>query len=87
MRVRIVTRLVKRGCRAAPAGSLRPGDGGVVGQRASEAGVSLRGVWGIGAKVFARYLVGYGLDHGGLFRDLPYVGYADAAEPDAGHGV
>ena len=41
----------------------------------------------LGAKVFDRYLVGYGLDHGGLYRDLPYVGYADAAEPEAGSHV
>lgn len=33
----------------------------------------------LGAKVFDRYLVGYGLDHAGLYRDLPFVGYADAA--------
>jgi len=41
----------------------------------------------LGAKVFDRYLVGYGLDHGGRFRDLPYIGYADAAEPGAGSHV
>jgi len=37
----------------------------------------------LGAKVFDRYLVGYGLDHEGRYRDLAYVGYADAAESDA----
>jgi len=36
----------------------------------------------LGTKVFDRYLVGYGLDHEGRLRDLPYVGYADRAEPD-----
>ena len=36
----------------------------------------------LGAKVFDRYLVGYGLDHEGRLRDLPYVGYADRAAPD-----
>jgi hypoxanthine phosphoribosyltransferase len=36
----------------------------------------------LGTKVFDRYLVGYGLDHEGRLRDLPYVGYADGAEPD-----
>lgn len=35
----------------------------------------------LGAKVFDRYLVGYGLDHEGSYRDLPYVGYADRVDP------
>ncbi len=33
----------------------------------------------LGTKVFDRYLVGYGLDHEGRYRDLAYVGYADAS--------
>ncbi len=35
----------------------------------------------LGARVFDRYLVGYGLDHEGRYRDLPYVGYADKVGP------
>ncbi|MHC4251404.1 MAG: phosphoribosyltransferase [Planctomycetota bacterium] len=35
----------------------------------------------LGTRVFDRYLVGYGLDHEGRYRDLPYVGYADGAGP------
>jgi hypoxanthine phosphoribosyltransferase len=31
----------------------------------------------LGVKVFDRYLVGYGLDHEGRYRDLAYVGYAE----------
>ncbi len=31
----------------------------------------------LGTKVFDRYMVGYGLDHEGCYRDLAYVGYAE----------